>query len=152
MSLVAYLTAFAVDLWVSLHGVSPGPRRRAEIRAVVEDVATTDGATLDRLTLVNIAAEESGFERYALHPYQPSVGAFQIWVFPGTSMRQVDEWSARGAREALRRLRAQGIYGFMGCARITSKCEAMAERRTLPAKVYFWSHPFTPDAEPVAAR
>lgn len=31
------------------------------------------------------------------------------------------------------------VLGFPVC---TPLCEAMAERRTLPAKLYFWSHPW----------
>ena len=40
----------------------------------------------------------------------------------------------------LRRLRAQGIMGYMGCDRATPKCLAMAEHRTWRAEVYGWAY------------
>jgi len=125
----AYLVLFAVDLWVSLHGILPSLRRTREIAAIARDVTTTDAGPLEALTLLNIAAWESGFDRGAVGK-SGERGAFQVHP-PATSY---------GAAEALRRLRSQGIMGYMGCSRETERCREMAERRTLPAKVFFWSH------------
>jgi len=128
----AYLVAFAVDLWTTLHGAAPREHghRLGEIVAVAGDVASTDAGPLEGLTLMNIAAWESGYERSAVGK-QGERGPFQIMP-PARSY---------GAAEALRRLRDQGIFGYMGCARVTEVCSAMADRRTFPAELYFWSHP-----------
>jgi hypothetical protein len=131
VTFASYLVAFAVDLWVSLHGVAPGRYRQHEIAAVAEDVASTTATPLEALTLMDIAAWESGYERSA-RGRQHECGAFQV----------MPPYRSCDAREALSRLRAQGIIGYVGCSTVTPLCEAMAERRTLPAKVYFWSHPW----------
>jgi hypothetical protein len=129
--LAAYLVAFAIDLWTSLHGAPPREHghRRSEMDAVAEDVAGTDAGALEALTLMNVAAWESGYERSAVGKAGER-GPFQIMP-PARSY---------GAAEALRRLREQGILGYMGCARSTARCEAMAERRTFPAELFLWAH------------
>jgi hypothetical protein len=130
MTFAAYLVAFAVDLWVTLHGVAPGRHRRGEIEATAAEVAdTTDAEPLEALELLGIAAWESGYDASA----RGRAGERGRWqVMPPAS--------SYGAREALSRLRRQGIAGFMGFTRCGELCDAMAERRTLPAKVYLWSH------------
>ena len=128
-----YLVAFAVALWSSLHGgSSPSPHRMREIEAVADDVAYTDGSTFEDLELMNIAAWESGYSRSARGPlgekgpFQQLGGAYD---------------AEHPAREALRRLRAQGIYGFMGCSARSTRCEEMASRRTFPAVLYLSAFP-----------
>jgi len=129
MTFEAYLVAFAVDLWVTLHGIAPGRHRRGEIEATAAEVASTDAGPLEALELLGIAAWESGYDASA----RGRAGERGRWqVMPPAR--------SYGAGEALSRLRRQGIAGFMGFTRCGELCEAMAERRTLPAKVYFWSH------------
>ena len=112
-----------------------GPWGLHEREAVARDIASTDCSPLEALTLANIAAWESGFDTKA-KGRQGERGAFQVMP-PGDP----------GARSALRLLRLQGILGYMGCPQRTERCEAMADRRTFPAKLYFWAHD-PPVAEP----
>lgn len=112
-----YLYMFVQLTW-PFHGY----HRTLEVSAIVDDVLTTDATAEEALTLLNIAHEESGFERSAVGR-EGERGAFQVHP-PAASY---------GAREALRRLRSQGITGYMGCSR---PCPRMAERRTWPAKLY----------------
>jgi hypothetical protein len=142
MTIAAYFAAFAVDLWVSLHGVMPGRYREAQIRSVAEEVAHTDASPLEGLTLMGIAAWESGYDRNAVGRMLER-GAWQVMP-PARSY---------GAGEALSRLRHQGIAGFMGFTRCGDRCQAMAERRTFPAKLYLWSHePPLPEPPKVVSR
>ncbi len=104
-----------------------GPWGLHERQAVARDIASTDASPLEALTLANIAAWESGFDRKAKGRLG-EVGAFQ------------NLHGDPSARAALRLLRLQGILGYMGCPRRTERCEAMADRRTFPAKLFFWSH------------
>ncbi len=127
----AYLIAFAVSLWASLHGGSgPSQHRMREIEAVAADVASTDGSTLEELELMNVAAWESGYERRARGPLGER-GAFQV-LPPARSY---------GAAEALRRFRAAGLYGYMGCSPRSERCREMGTRRTFYAALYLAAFP-----------
>jgi hypothetical protein len=139
--MVGYLFAFAIDLAASIYRIRPmsGGHAAREMVAIAQDIATTDCGPLECLTLMNIAGFESVWDRSAVGRHG-ELGAFQIWVFDGTSVAQRAEWRARGAREALRRMRVQGMLGYCGCSRATPECDAMVEHRTFPAKIYFWSH------------
>lgn len=106
-----------------------GPWGLHQREVVARDIASTDASPLEALTLANIAAWESGFDTKA-KGRQGERGPWQVMP-PAASY---------GAHEALARLRRQGIYGFMGCPRRTERCEAMADRRTFPAKLYLWAH------------
>src|SRR5580693_556863 len=130
--LAAFYLAFAVDYWTTLYGKAPPRWVERDMRWVCADIADHTGAApLEGLTLVDIATWESGFRRDALGklgergPFQQLGGPYD---------------AAHPAREALARLRRQKIWGFMGCPQGIERCERMAEVRTLPAKVYFWSH------------
>lgn len=109
----------------------------AEVRAIVEDVATTDGTPFEQLELLNIAALESGFERSAIGklgergPFQQLGGDYD---------------PQHPAREALRRLRAQGLIHFMGCPSETEACMLMAANRSAKAAVWLGST-IQPEAE-----
>jgi len=128
--MIPYLVAFAIDLWSSRWGRPPGQHRRDEIVAIAEDVASTDSEPLEALQLMNIAAWESNYERNGRPGPGGERGAFQVHP-PASSY---------GAKEALWRLRNQGIWGYMGCRVVTERCVAMADRRTFPAELYLWSH------------
>ena len=135
----AYLLSFALLAW------PPSPRDRHrlhEMSAIAAMVASTDASPIEALTLMNVAAFESGFERTA-KGRQGERGPFQIMP-PAASY---------GAHEALSRLRKQGLMGYMGCRRVTEECERMAEHRTFPAKLYRWAFdPPAPDPAPVVLR
>lgn len=128
MTLSAYLIAFIFSVWT--------PRtehRRAEMIAIVDDVLTTDATVDESLQLLNIAALESNFSRTALGKLGER-GAFQIRP-PAASY---------GAGEALRRLRAQGIAGYVGCANASrsERCLRMVANRTWQARL--WRMGFEP--------
>ena len=115
------------------------PRGRGglhEREAVARDIAGTDCSALECLTLANIAAYESGFDRNA-KGRMGERGAFQV----------MPPASSYGAHEALTRLRRQGLPGFMGFSVCGERCREMADRRTFPAKLYLWAHD-PPVAEP----
>ena len=127
--LYTYIVAFILAVFPPR-----GPWGLHQREAVARDIASTDASPLEALTLANIAAWESGFDTKA-KGRMGERGAFQI-------MR-----GDPGAAHALSLLRLQGIMGYMGCPRRTERCEAMADRRTFPAKLYFWAHD-PPVAEP----
>jgi hypothetical protein len=124
--MTVYLLSFILAFWPphSAH-------RAAEMRAIAEDIASTDATPIEALTLANIAALESNFERKAVGPGGER-GAYQVHP-PAISY---------GADEALRRLRAQGLMGYMGCSAVTARCEAMAAHRT--EKAILWRLAFDP--------
>ena len=133
-SLLAYLLVFVLGVWPphSMH-------QMREMIAITVDIAGTDATPEEGLTLENIVAFESGFERTAVGPHG-EVGAFQLWIFPWTTEEQIVEWKRHGAREALRRLRVQGIQGCCGCTNpVTKRCREMMEHRTFPATLYRWA-------------
>ena len=121
----AYLYSFVMFVCAALwHAhVTPGGHRDHEIRAIVEDILTTDASVDEALQLALIPALESGYERGAVGKAGER-GAWQAMS------------GDRSARHALYLLRTQGLYGFMGCARVTEECERMAVNRTLLARIY----------------
>ena|ERR1700687_3634254 len=146
-----YLLAFCAILWLQLfHAYPLGSHRQHEMYAITKDILSTDAEPLEALFLENIVALESGWERRAIGEHG-EVGAFQIWVFPGTKPDQIAEWKRHGAKEALRRLRVQGIQGYCGCTSpVTKKCGAIMEHRTEHAKLYYWA--FDPPLLPLVHR
>jgi hypothetical protein len=134
--MLVYLLTFVLGLYGHLFSAHPlTAHRYREMLSITRDVLTTDATPDEALTLENIVAWESGWERSGVGP-AGEVGAFQLMSFPWTTDAQRAEWKAHGAKEALRRLREQGIFGYMGCTRRTARCEAMADRRTWPAELY----------------
>jgi hypothetical protein len=129
--MLAYILLFAMTVW------PPRTQHRArEMRAIAEDIASTDASPLEGLKLMNIAAYESNFDTLAInHEGSGALGPFQIMP-PAASY---------GADEALRRLRQQGIMGFMGCPTATDRCLRMAERRTWQARL--WRMGYEPPVE-----
>jgi hypothetical protein len=119
--MTTYLLAFVLAFW------APHSRHRAEeVRAIIADVLTTDGTPEEDLTLLNVAALESGFERSAVGAHGER-GPFQIMP-PAASY---------GAKEALRRLRVQGLSGYCGCG--VRACPEIVEHRIEKARVYRWA-------------
>lgn len=74
------------------------------MRAIAADIASTDATPEEGLRLMNIAALESNFDRHVTG-HHGEQGAFQVMP-PARSY---------GADEALRRMRRQGMAGFVGC-------------------------------------
>lgn len=96
-----YLLDFAHANWRHL-----SRRQETELRAIIHEIVSqTDGTLQEQLQLVNIAALESNFSRTA-HGAKHEVGAWQLMppIPPGSQ-----------AREALRRMRTQGMLGYVGC-------------------------------------
>ena len=128
-ALASYCLAFALSIpswWPhSAH-------RMTEMIEIARDIGSTDAGPIEGLELMNIAALESGFDTHA-RGRAGERGAFQVMP-PAASY---------GAHEALSRLRRQGLRGFMGFVVCGQRCLDMAERRTFPAKLYFWSHPYS---------
>jgi hypothetical protein len=143
--MLSYLLTFCAALWIQLfHAYPLSSHRQHEMWIITKDILSTDATPLEALKLENIVALESGWERSAIGSHG-EVGAFQLWVFPGTKPEQVAEWKQHGAKEALRRLRVQGIQGYCGCTEpITQKCADLMTHRTEHALLYFWA--FDPPA------
>ena len=120
--MIAYLLSFVLSTWPSLV-----EHRLYEVSAILADIEGTDATPLEMLELANIAAFESGFSRRAVGRAGER-GAFQIYP-PATSY---------GAAEAIRRLRAQGIVGYVGCAGHADapQCQALVAHRTGPALLW----------------
>ena len=102
-ALTAYLIAFALSWWPS---IAHHRYQDREMRAIAEEVAEAGGTPMEDLRLMNIAAMESNFDRKAIGRHGER-GAWQI-------MPPAREY---GAREALRRMREQGMSGYCGCVR-----------------------------------
>jgi hypothetical protein len=135
--LYLYILRFILCFWYA-----PDYTHRAEeIRAIAHDIAATDAKPIEALTLANIASMESGFERSAVGklgergPFQQLGGVYD---------------ANHPAREALRRLRSQGLLGYMGCTRETEKCQQMAANRSVKAIVYSATFPFGSADEKIA--
>ncbi len=124
--MIPYLLAFVMAFWPHLTRY-----QQHEARAIVAEVAATDGTVLEDLELVNIAAMESYFDRSAVGRLGER-GAWQV-------MPPAREY---GAREALRRLRAQGIAGYCGCR---GPCPAIVAHRV--DRAYLWRMSFDPRPE-----
>jgi hypothetical protein len=88
-------------------------RRLQEVASVARDIASTDATIQEAKLLASIAVHESGVRPIA-HGRAGERGAFQVMP-PAPSY---------GAREALRRLRAQGLEGYAGCPRGCPKLAA----------------------------
>jgi hypothetical protein len=141
-----YLMLFVISLWphTPAHADMGAPPRKQlhrlrEMSAITADILSTDATPIESLKLENIVAYESGWERKARGPAGER-GAFQIMPFKESTKIQLEEWQARGAKEALRRLRVQGIEGYCGCSQ-WHPCPDMVAHRTEPARVWFASHP-----------
>jgi hypothetical protein len=100
--LTAYLLSFVVTFWPHL-----GRYQQREAVAIAEEVANTQGDVLEDLTLMNIAAMESGFSRSAVG----KAGERGPWQVSTDEGRNHDF----SAKEALRRMRTQGMLGYVGC-------------------------------------
>lgn len=137
--MLGYLLGFCYLLWLHLFPGWPcGAHRQREMYFIARDILTTDAGPLEALTLENIVGMESGWERTAIGK-AGELGAFQLMPNPNTTDAERTEWKHHGAREALRRLRTQGIQGYVGCVTVTERCARMIENRTLQAKLYFWA-------------
>jgi hypothetical protein len=135
--MLTYLLTFAIGLYATLFPAYPlGHHRHNEMVMITKDIVSTDARPLEALYLENIVAFESGWERNAIGR-QGELGAFQIMPNEKTTLAQRKEWKARGAKEALYRLRTQGIQGYCGCSE-QHPCNDMVEHRTFPAKLYSW--------------
>ncbi len=149
-----YLMLFILTLWpptekTGLHSMRERTHRLREMSEITADIVSTDATPLEALTLENIVAFESGFNRQAYGP-AGELGAFQLMIPPKSTMAQRHEWFHRGAQEALRRLRSQGIEGYCGCS-ARRPCPDMVEHRTVPAREWLEAHPFpTPATAEVA--
>jgi hypothetical protein len=130
-TLTAYLTAFAVSLVPTPYRTH---HRRVEIDFIVDDIASTDCEVDKCAQLVLISWRETNFERKA-RGLAGEIGAYQIMP-PAQSY---------GAKEALRRLRAQGIQGYCGCV---SWCPKTIEARSWEAEL--WMMAFDPP--PISGR
>lgn len=132
-----YLLHFAVSFFLSMwpaHYLTI--HRHDEMIAITDDILSTDATIDEALQLVNIAGMESVFDRTA-RGRAGERGAFQIMPNPKTPKATLDEWQAHGAKEALYRLRIQGIAGYCGCARPDVKpCPDLIEHRSWPARLY----------------
>jgi hypothetical protein len=122
-----YLLAFVLSAWPTHNA-----HRLHEMKMITLDILSTDASVDEALRLENIVALESGFERRAVGSHG-ELGAFQLQPWPETSKATRAEWAAHGAREALRRMRVQGMQGYCGCVR---PCPRMVENRTWPARLY----------------
>lgn len=146
MTSFVYLITFALYLYAQLFAAHPlTAHRYREMTAITKDILSTDATDDEALQLENIVAWESGWERNSVGR-SGEQGAFQVMPMAWTTPAEKAEWKARGAREALRRLRLQGMLGYVGCPRHTERCDAMIERRTWPAKLYRMA--FDPPAAP----
>ena len=126
-TLTAYLIAFALSWWPN---VAHHRYQDHELKIIAADIASSGATPLEGLILVNIAAMESNFDTHAKGRHG-ELGAFQI-------MPPAREY---GAREALRRMREQGMAGYCGCVRPGKKatgneCPAIVAHRTDKAILY----------------
>jgi len=132
-----YLLHFAVAFYLSIWPRSGlTVHRHDEMVAITDDILSTDASPDEALQLENIAGMESVWDRTARGP-GGELGAFQIMPTPKTPKAVRSEWQAHGAKEALRRLRVQGIAGYCGCARPEVKpCPEMIEHRSWPSRLF----------------
>jgi hypothetical protein len=121
-----------------LHTYPPDPRdthRLREMSAISWEIAHTDCNPEECLKLANIPKWESGYERIAKGKHG-ELGAWQI----------MPPASNYGAKEALYRLRVQGIEGYCGCTK-WHPCPDMVKHRVGPAIAWNVAHPFPSIAE-----
>jgi hypothetical protein len=119
-----YLLAFIQAFWPPTNH-----HQWIERHAIAQDIANTGCRPIECLTLANISALESGFERSAVGKAGEQ-GPFQIMP-PAKST---------SAHEALRRLRAQGLSGYCGCG--GSPCPDLVAHRQ--DKAWLWLMSRTP--------
>ena len=118
-----YILAFIVTFWP---GFTRHPYQVREAMAVVDDILSTDADPGEALRLANIAAMESGFRRDAIGTHGER-GAFQIMP----PARSYD------AREALSRMRLQGMDAYCGCVRhFGDTCPAIVAHRVDRADLF----------------
>ena len=127
-----YLYSFVMFVCAALwHAhVTPGGHRDHEIRAIVEDILTTDANVDEALQLALIPALESGYERSAVG----RAGERGAW-----QAMSGDE----SARHALYLIRTQGMLGFVGCTHETEECTRLVVNRTLLARIYAVTFPYS---------
>jgi hypothetical protein len=142
-SIASYALAFVLTAWFPTTS-----HRLLEMMAAAEDLGTTDATFIEAARMMNIAHEETGFERSKVGDLGER-GRWQIRPWAWTTDAELEEWTQRGAHEALRRFRAQGIYGYMGCAKVTARCVEMARERLWQADLYSWAYP-PPESEEAA--
>jgi hypothetical protein len=143
----AYLLHFAVVFFLHFWPNSLTVHRHDEMVAITHDILSTDATVDEALQLENIVGMETGWYRDRTGA-AGEVGAFQIMPWPTTTSAERAEWRVHGAKEALRRLRAQGIAGYCGCRYPDVKpCPELMEHRTWPARLYRLA--FDPPVEPV---
>lgn len=116
---VIYVAAITIFLgWLSptpeaAARLSTRTARLRELSAVAADIAATDASEREARLLASIAIHESSVRASAVGPGGER-GAFQIMP-PGKP----------GAREALRRLRIQGLEVYAGCG--SHRCPELAD-------------------------
>jgi hypothetical protein len=113
--------------------VVPGGHRDGEIRAILRDILTTDASVDEALQLALIPALESGYERSAVGKAGER-GAWQAMT------------GDTSARHALYLLRSQGMLGYVGCVRETEECMRLVANRTLLARIWAVTFPFSEDS------
>ena len=149
--LLHFAVAFFLTMWPSRYLTN---HRHDEMVAITDDILSTDATVDEALQLVNIAGMESVFDRTA-RGRAGERGSFQLMPMPTTSKATLAEWQAHGAKEALRRLRIQGIAGYCGCRRPDVKpCPEMIEHRSFPARLFrmAFDPPATTSAGTMASR
>jgi hypothetical protein len=132
-----YLLKFCMALFAHVWGAQYlDANRQQRIERVTDDILTTDATLDEALTLENLAGLETGWDQRGVGRLGER-GAFQIRPWPGTTSAELREWSARGAKEALRRFRLQGIEGYCGCRHPdVAPCPDMIANRTFPARLF----------------
>jgi hypothetical protein len=131
--LLHFAVAFFLSMWPARYLTN---HRHAEMVAITDDILSTDATVDEALTLENIAGMESMWDRTAVGRAGEQ-GAFQIMLSARTTKSQRAEWQAHGAKEALSRLRSQGIAGYCGCSRPYVKpCPELIEHRTWPSRLF----------------
>src|ERR1700733_4154422 len=102
-ALLPYLCPCVCAFWPHISNY-----QRHEAKTVITEVVmTTDATPLESLEMLNIAALESGFDTHAVGKGGER-GAFQVSTDGGRN----HDFSAR---EALRRMRVQGMIAYVGC-------------------------------------
>ena len=137
LAMNAYLLHFAVAFFLSMWPARYlTNHRHAEMVAITDDILSTDATAEEALTLENIAGMESMWDRTAVGR-AGELGGFQLMPTATTPKARRAEWQAHGAKEALYRLRTQGIAGYCGCKRADVKpCPELIEHRTWPSRLY----------------
>jgi len=110
--------------------------RLREMSAIAWAITKTECDPLECLELANIPFWESGYERTAKGK-KGEVGAWQLMPPQPCDPRA----TTCQAREALRRLRVQGIEGYCGCSR-WHPCSDMVEHRIGAARDWYAEHPY----------